>query len=291
MADVCEFDFLDYRWRRLGLCGYQLHDEALKRGCAFYSGGLRFSRPNSPSNQPLAVFDSRGSVSSQSIHRKARRPPPGGSVNTIGVLQSGQFQIALCPMPRSCSSGTGMSNKVQGGAPAKGDAVENVRGPLTKSLIGKGQHKKLRRRARKIVSRRRLLLSPLILSVKSVVGPGQSRCELAHNWTHSFKKQRPMNRKGAGLRSRPEQLLRRQTIAASNFTDRIAVRCDLRDNPNLLFMKPGAPAARAREYFNPLRGPAASIVTCDHSNLAAQTSPKLSDLHLFRKVMSAHRLR
>jgi hypothetical protein len=56
-------------------------------------------------------------------------------------------------------------------------------------------------------------------------------------------------------------------------------------------MKPVAPAARAREYFNPLRGPAASIVTCDHSNLAAQTSPKLSDLHLFRKVMSAHRLR
>jgi hypothetical protein len=35
-----------------------------------------------------------------------------------------------------------------------------------------------------------------------------------------------------------EQLLRRQTLAPSDFTDRIAARHNLPDDPYLLFMKP-----------------------------------------------------
>jgi hypothetical protein len=60
----------------------------------------------------------------------------------------------------------------------------------------------------------------------------------------------------------------------------MAARRYLRDDPNLLFMKPGAPAACAREYLNLLRGPGASIVSCDHSKpsgLQALRSPPHSE--------------
>ena len=49
-------------------------------------------------------------------------------------------------------------------------------------------------------------------------------------------------------------------------------------------MKPAAPAARSREYFNPLRGPGTSIVSCDHSKPSRlKQAPKLSDQHPFQE--------
>jgi hypothetical protein len=63
-----------------------------------------------------------------------------------------------------------------------------------------------------------------------------------------------------------------------------------RSEPSL--HEPCAPAACAREYLNPLRGPGASIVSCDHSKPSGlKPASKLSDHHLIRKVMTAHRLR
>jgi hypothetical protein len=43
-------------------------------------------------------------------------------------------------------------------------------------------------------------------------------------------------------------------------------------------MKPGPSAARSREHLNPLRGPGASIVTCDHSKPSGSNQPAGSQI-------------
>src|ERR1700722_20254337 len=67
-------------------------------------------------------------------------------------------------------------------------------------------------------------------------------------------------------------------MAEGDLTHRMAARRYLRNDPNLLFMKPGAPAASAREYLNPLRGPGASIVSCDHSKPSGSNQPPSSQI-------------
>jgi hypothetical protein len=83
---------------------------------------------------------------------------------------------------------------------------------------------------------------------------------------------------GQGLRpsAKPVSL---QTVPAGDCAHRIAARRDLSDDPNLLFMKPDTPAARSREHFNPLRGPGASIVSCDHSKPSGSNQPLSSQIN------------
>src|SRR5262249_47600186 len=75
-----------------------------------------------------------------------------------------------------------------------------------------------------------------------------------------------------------EQLLRRQTVPASDCADRVPARRDLPDDPNLLFIKPGAPPSSSSEHFNPLRGPGASIIICDHSKPNGSSQPPSSQI-------------